>query len=77
MSDKHLVWMIPQSISKYRDCESSCLLFNEPVTKEQAIMSVEDVSIFPKTSFKNLFETIDVGPEEEMSILQSIRSTFE
>lgn len=62
------VWMIPWSVNGISEYQSSLVLFPEQVTKQQAEINPEKGRI--------LFETIDLTPEEEMSILQAMRSIF-
>jgi len=62
------VWMIPWSVTKHCCFDSSVVLFDEKVTKEQAYEETDKGRV--------LFETLDLTPEEEASVLQSMRSTF-
>jgi len=62
------VWMIPWSVNGIDEYQSSLVLFDEQVTKQQAEANPSKGRI--------LFETIDLTPEEETSVLQSMRSTF-
>lgn len=62
------VWMIPWSVTNHCCFESSLVLFEEQVTKQQAETE--------PTKGRVLFETLDLTPEEETSILQSMRSIF-
>jgi len=62
------IWMIPWSVSNHCCFQSSLVLFGEQVTKQQAEADPD--------KGKTLFETLDLTPEEETSILQSMRSTF-
>ena len=62
------VWMIPWSVNGIDEYQSSLVLFDEQVTKQQAESNPSKGRI--------LFETIDLTPEEETSILQSMRSIF-
>lgn len=62
------VWMIPWSVTHHCCFDSSLVLFEEQVTKQQA----ED----DPNKGRVLFETLDLTPEEETSLLQSMRSTF-
>jgi len=62
------VWMIPWSVTNHCCFESSLVLFEEQVTKQQAEAEPSKGRV--------LFETLDLTPEEETSILQTMRSTF-
>jgi hypothetical protein len=63
------VWMIPWSVKGFDEYQSSLVLFDEHVMKQQAEANPERGRI--------LFETIDLTPEEEASILQAMRNIFE
>lgn len=60
------VWMIPWSVTNHCCFDSSLVLFPEQVTKQQAEAEPHKGRV--------LFETFDLTPEEEQSILQSMRS---
>ena len=62
------VWMIPWSVTAHCCFESSLVLFEEPVTKQQAEAEPGKGRV--------LFETLDLTPEEQTSVLQTMRSTF-
>ena len=63
------VWMIPWSVSAHCCFDSSLVLFEDQVTKQQAEADSGKGRI--------LFETLDLTPEEETSILQSMRSLYD
>ena len=60
------VWLIPWSVTNHCCFESSLVLFEGQVTKQQAEADPGKGRV--------LFETIDLTPEEEQSILQVMRS---
>lgn len=60
------VWMIPWSVTSHCCFESSLVLFEDQVTKQQAETD--------PTKGRVLFEILDCTPEEEQSILQAMRS---
>lgn len=62
------IWMIPWSVTRHCCFDSSVVLFEEQVTKQQAETDPDKGRV--------LFETLGLNPEEEQSILQSMRSTF-
>lgn len=62
------VWMIPWSVTNHLSFESSLVLFEEQVTKQQAEANPHRGRV--------IFEIFDSTPEEEQSILQAMRSTF-
>lgn len=78
MSDKHLVWMVGHSVSQHCCFNSSFVLFEEPVTQEQVEVHIgHTLHVDKRIGYRNLFETLDLSPEEETSILQSMRALFE
>ena len=78
MSDKHLVWMVGHSMSNHCCFNSTFLLFEQPITQEQVDVNINFlVHIDKRLEYRNLFETLDLSPEEETSILQSMRALFE
>jgi len=60
--------MIPWSVNGIDEYQSSLVLFEEQVTKQQAETN--------PSKGRTLFETTDLSPEEETSILQSMRALF-
>jgi len=54
------------------------VLFEEPVTQEQVEVHIgHTLHVNKRIGYHNLFETLDLTPEEEESILQSMRALFE
>jgi len=69
---KSTIWMIPWSVTGHCCFDSSCVMFETAIgTQAEATLAVENV--FTR---RVLFETLDLTPEEETSLLQSVRSTF-
>jgi len=65
---KSTIHLIPWPASGNVDYDSSLLVFNSPITKEEADRNWESGRI--------MFETKDCTLEEEGSLLQTVRSTF-
>lgn len=76
--EKHLVWMVGFSVSHHCCFQSTFLLFEQPVTQEQVTEHVNHtVEKEQRVEYRNLFEILDLTPEEETSILQSMRKLYE
>lgn len=78
MGARHLVWMIPYSVSNHCCFESSCVLFDEPVSEEEAMMHIDGRNRpEKKVDYRNLFEMFDTVPDDQESILQAMRKLYE
>ena len=62
------IWMIPWSVSNHCCFASSLVMFEEPIDKATAEAEPH--------KGRTMFETLDLMPEEEDSIVQTMRSTF-
>lgn len=63
------VWMIPWSVTNHCCFESSLVLFEDQMTKQQAETNPHKGRV--------VFEILDSTPEEETSILQSMRRLYD
>jgi len=63
------VWMIPWSVTDHCCFDSSLVLFEDQITKQQAEAEPHKGRV--------LFETLDLTPEEQESILQSMRRLYD
>jgi len=63
------VWTFPYSISKNKNVTSTFVVFEDAVTQEQANDVVES-----NGNYRNAFETLDMSPEEESSLLEAMRA---
>ncbi|MAD98741.1 MAG: hypothetical protein Unbinned200contig1000_54 [Prokaryotic dsDNA virus sp.] len=61
-------WIIPWSVKGNDQYQSSFVMFEEQVTKSYAENNPDKGRV--------LFETVDLTPEEEASILQAMRFVF-
>ena len=73
--EKHMVWMVGFSVSHHCCFQSTFLLFEKPVTQSQVTEHVNHNA--KEVEWRNLFEVLDLTPEEEASILQSMRALYE
>lgn len=68
---KSTIHMIPWPIMGEYHFQSSCVMLDTEMTTKEAQFHVQY-----RGTVRVLFETVDLTPEEEASLLQSIRSTF-
>ncbi len=66
---KSHVWVFPYSVSNHCCFSSSFIVFHEAVTQEQATVMIKS-----HDTYRNAFETLDMSPEEEQSLLQAMRA---
>jgi len=66
--------MIPWSVTKHCCFESSLLVFEKPILTDEAYRIVNGGQ--SDNEYKTMFETLDLTPEEETSLLQAIEATF-
>ena len=77
---KSTLWMIPWSVSEHCCFSSSLLIFETSVLKSQAEQISQGSHKFPlveMVEYRIMLEVLDMSPEEEDSMLQTMRSTFE
>lgn len=66
---KSFVWLFPYSVSNHDHFNSSIVIFTETVTQEEASTMIQTPG-----DWRVALEILDMVPEEEQSLLQSMRA---